>query len=83
MVGNGDVAAETHQVLKNLVAVLKQAGATLRVDPVFLADLGDFQTVNGVYAEAVTGSAQPEPAFKWQLCQRITGGNRLCPWLNS
>ena len=28
MVGEGDVAAETEQVLKNLVAVLKEAGAT-------------------------------------------------------
>ena len=77
MVGNGDVAAETHQVLKNLVAVLKQAGATpaqVVRTTIFLADLGDFQTVNGVYAEVFgDGSAQPEPAFKWQLCPKDHG----------
>ena len=42
MVGHGDVAAETHQVLKNLCAVLKGAGATpaqVVRTTVFLADL--------------------------------------------
>ena len=65
MVGNGDVAAETHQVLKNLIAVLKEAGATPEQvvrTTVFLADLGDFQTVNGIYAELFGGGVSPARA---------------------
>ena len=65
MVGNGDVAAETQQVLKNLVAVLKEAGATpaqVVRTTVFLADLGDFQTVNGLYAEVFGGGVSPARA---------------------
>ena len=53
MVGDGDVEAETRQVLKNLNAVLKEAGADAsRVvrTTVFLADLNDFQKVNALYA---------------------------------
>jgi 2-iminobutanoate/2-iminopropanoate deaminase len=54
MVGEGDVQAETRQVLKNMNAVLLAAGATAaRVVrcTVFLADLGDFGKVNEIYAE--------------------------------
>ncbi|MDQ0190164.1 RidA family protein [Alicyclobacillus cycloheptanicus] len=50
----GDVRAQTEQVLKNLDAVLQAAG--LRKENVvkatiFMTDLGQFQTVNEVYAE--------------------------------
>ena len=65
MVGNGDVAAETHQVLKNLCAVLKEAGATpaqVVRTTVFLADLGDFATVNGIYAEVFGEGVSPARA---------------------
>ena len=44
---------------------------------VFLADLGDFQTVNGIYAEVFGKSALLAPAFRWQPPQGSTGGNRL------
>lgn len=50
----GDVAAETRQVLANLRAVLEAAGAGLgRVvkTTVFLRDMADFQAMNAVYAE--------------------------------
>ena len=65
MVGAGDVAAETEQVLKNLVAVLKEAGATpadVVRTTVFLADLSDFQTVNGLYAEVFGDGVSPARA---------------------
>jgi len=65
MVGNGDVAAETHQVLKNLCAVLEEAGATpaqVVRTTVFLADLGDFATVNGIYAEVFGEGVSPARA---------------------
>lgn len=65
MVGNGDVAAETRQVLSNLQAVLNEAGAkpadVVRTT-VFLADLADFQTVNGIYAEVFGEGVSPARA---------------------
>ena len=65
MVGNGDVAAETQQVLKNLMAVLNEAGASpadVVRTTVFLADLGDFQTVNGLYADVFGEGVSPARA---------------------
>ena len=65
MVGNGDVAAETRQVLKNLTAVLQEAGASpakVVRTTVFLADLGDFQTVNKLYAEVFGDGVSPARA---------------------
>jgi 2-iminobutanoate/2-iminopropanoate deaminase len=50
----GDVAAQTHQVLTNLSAVLEAASSSLaRVvkTTVFLKDMGRFQAMNAVYAE--------------------------------
>ena len=65
MVGNGDVTAETRQVLNNLIAVLKEAGASpsqvVRCT-VYLADLGDFQTVNALYAEVFGQGVSPARA---------------------
>jgi 2-iminobutanoate/2-iminopropanoate deaminase len=53
----GDVAAQTRQVLENLGAVLTAAGATFAdvvKTTVFLADMGDFATVNAIYGERFT-----------------------------
>lgn len=51
----GDISAQTAQVMKNLEAVLRQAGATfanvVRCG-IFLTDLGDFAKVNEVYGRA-------------------------------
>lgn len=52
MVGDGDITAETHQVLTNLRAVLEAAGAgldTVVKTTVFLQDMGDFAAMNAVY----------------------------------
>ena len=49
----GDVAAQTGQVLRNLQAVLEAAGASwARVarTTIYLADMADFATVNEIYA---------------------------------
>lgn len=50
----GDIEAQTIQVLENLKAVLKAAGSSLdnavKVT-VFLADMNDFAKMNKVYAE--------------------------------
>src|SRR6266498_1041177 len=50
----GDFAAQTRRVLENLKAVLAAGGATfanVTRATVFLTDLGNFQTLNGIYAE--------------------------------
>ena len=49
------VEAQARQVLANITAVLGDCGASLRdvaKTLVFVTDLGDFATVNAVYAEA-------------------------------
>ena len=56
----GDVAAQTRQAIENLRAVLEAGGATLDgvvKTTIFLYDMNDFVTVNGVYAEYFGGSA--------------------------
>jgi 2-iminobutanoate/2-iminopropanoate deaminase len=48
-----DAASQTEQVMKNLSAVLEAAGTSLRSAlkvTIYLADMGDFQTVNEAYA---------------------------------
>lgn len=65
MVGGGDAASETRQVLKNLTAVLEAAGATAQHvvrTTVFLTDLADFQTVNEIYAEVFGAGTSPARA---------------------
>lgn len=65
MVGEGDVEAETRQVLSNLQAVLEAGGSSpgqvLRTT-VFLADLGDFARVNAIYAELFSDGVSPARA---------------------
>ena len=65
MVGGGDVEAETRQVLRNLQAVLAEAGcspAQVVRTTVFLADLGDFAAVNAIYAEVFGQGVAPARA---------------------
>ncbi|MBN8194343.1 RidA family protein [Bacillus sp. NTK074B] len=50
----GDVAVQTHQVFRNLQAVLSEAGASLETvvkATVFIKDMNDFGTINDVYGE--------------------------------
>ncbi len=50
----GDIAAMTRQIFRNIEAVLAAAGSSLDKivkTTVFLADLADFQTMNGAYSE--------------------------------
>jgi len=53
MVGDGDIKAETRQVLQKLDAVLRKAGAS-RADvvkaTVYLTDMNEFSNMNQVYA---------------------------------
>jgi len=59
---DGDVAAQTDQVMRNLNAVLRAAGTSIQrvvKTTIYLADLEDFAVVNGVYARHV---GTPAPA---------------------
>lgn len=49
---DGDVSAQTERVMKNLMAVLEEAGASLGSilkTTVYLADMNDFLAMNEVY----------------------------------
>jgi 2-iminobutanoate/2-iminopropanoate deaminase len=49
----GDIASQTEQVMRNLAAILRQAGADLSTvvkTTVFLKDMEDFKDMNEVYA---------------------------------
>jgi 2-iminobutanoate/2-iminopropanoate deaminase len=59
---DGDVAAQTDQVMRNLGALLKAAGAGFEHvvrTTVFLADMNDFAAMNEVYGKYVV---DPPPA---------------------
>ncbi|HSP05711.1 MAG TPA: RidA family protein [Acidobacteriota bacterium] len=73
----GDVVEQTRQVLNNLKAVLAEAGATMDnvvKTTIFLKDLGDFETVNRVYAEYFS---EPYPARSTVEAARLPKGARL------
>jgi 2-iminobutanoate/2-iminopropanoate deaminase len=59
---DGDIAAQTDQVMRNIGALLKAAGtdfAHVVRTTVFLADMGEFAKMNDVYARYVV---DPPPA---------------------
>ena len=65
MVGDGDVEAETRQVLRNLLAVLRAGGSSPEQvvrTTVFLADLADFARVTAIYAEVFGAGVSPARA---------------------
>ena len=52
-----DIATQTHQVMKNLGAILAAAGTSFKTvvkTTIYLVDLGDFATVNEVYGSYLT-----------------------------
>ena len=62
LVGAGDVAAQTHQVLRNLAAVLAAAGLTLTdvvKCSIFVKDLGNFAVLNQVYGSYFSEATAP------------------------
>jgi len=65
LVGDGDIEAETTQVLQNLDAVLREAGAS-RGDvvkaTVYLTNLDEFSKMNQVYAAFFEGLVPPARA---------------------
>jgi len=62
LAGNGDVAAETHQVMRNLQAVLGAAGYTLAdvvKCSIFVKDLGNFGLINEIYGSYFSADYAP------------------------
>jgi 2-iminobutanoate/2-iminopropanoate deaminase len=58
---NGSIEAQTEQVIRNLTAILVEAGSDwsrVLKTTVFLTDLGDFAAFNAVY-ERLLGEAKP------------------------
>ncbi len=65
LVGPGDVAAQTQQVIANLGAILAAAGASFDnvvKTSVFLKDMEDFATVNQIYGQYFGGATAPARA---------------------
>ncbi len=65
MQGDGDIEVETRQVLRNLDAVLKKAGANrgnVVKATVYLTDMSEFSKMNQVYAQFFEGHTPPARA---------------------
>ena len=65
IVGEGDVVAQTKQVMSNIKAVLSEAGAdwsNVVKTSVFLKDLADFVAVNQIYGEYFDEATAPARA---------------------
>ena len=59
---DGDIAAQTDQVMRNLTALLRAAGASFTNvvrTTVYLADMNDFAAMNEVYSQYIV---DPPPA---------------------
>lgn len=65
IVGGGDVAKQTQQVMANLEGILKASGANFQdvvKTTVFLVDLNDFAAMNAVYAQYFDQATAPARA---------------------
>jgi 2-iminobutanoate/2-iminopropanoate deaminase len=73
----GDITAQTRRVMDNLQAVLAAAGASLDAvvrTTIYLADLGDFATVNEVYGSYFSS---PAPARSTVQVARLPRDARI------
>ena len=65
MIGNGNIEAETRQVLNNLLAVVEAAGgknSNVIRTTIYLTNLNDFTKVNKIYAETFDNEVSPARA---------------------
>ena len=65
IVGEGDITAQTQQVMTNIEAILNEAGANWEnvvKTSVFLTDLANFSSMNQVYAEYFVEDTAPARA---------------------
>ena len=71
------VEAQAEQVLRNIAAILEAAGlsmADIVKTSVFLADMADFATVNGIYAKHMP---DPPPARSTYAVAALPRGARI------
>jgi 2-iminobutanoate/2-iminopropanoate deaminase len=74
---DGDIAAQTHRVFRNISEILKAAGASFEHvvrTTVFLADMNDFGAMNGVYGDYFTA---PAPARATVQVSRLPKDARI------
>lgn len=65
IIGEGDISAQTKQVMTNIAAILTEAGATwdnVVKTSVFLTDLTNFGSMNQVYAQYFEEETAPARA---------------------
>lgn len=65
IIGEGDITAQTKQVMANIEAILTEAGATwdnVVKTSVFLSDLANFTPMNQVYAQYFAEDTAPARA---------------------
>jgi 2-iminobutanoate/2-iminopropanoate deaminase len=73
----GGIVEQTEQTMKNLAAVLEEAGSSLAkvvMVSIFLIDLGDFQAMNEVYARHLS---EPYPARATVQIAALPSGARV------
>ena len=73
----GGIVEQTEQTMKNLAAVLEEAGSSLEnavMVSIFLVDLGDFQALNEVYARHLS---EPYPARATVQIAALPSGARI------
>ncbi len=73
----GGIVAQTEQIMKNLAAILGEAGASLDdvvMTSIFLVDLQDFQAMNEVYAHHLS---EPYPARATVQIAALPSGARI------
>ena len=69
VLSSGSIELQTKQVMKNIEAVLEEAGlgfSDVIKNTIFLTDLGDFQKVNGIYSTYFT------PPFPARSCVQVS-----------
>ena len=72
----GDIAQETHQVMKNIAAIVEAAGSSMDnmlKCTVLLTDIGNFAQVNEVYAGYFKGS--PPARICYEVCALPRGAH--------
>jgi 2-iminobutanoate/2-iminopropanoate deaminase len=73
----GGIVEQTARTMKNLAAILAEAGSSLDdvlMTSIFLIDLGDFQAMNEVYASHLT---EPYPARATVEIGSLPSGARI------
>ena len=73
----GGIVEQTEQTMKNLAAVLEEAGSSLEnvvMVSIFLVDLGDFQAMNEVYSRHLS---EPYPARATVQIAALPSGARV------